>query len=148
MVNEYFKNIRITDIYTSNILRAQLTAQAIDNKSKPIILDFLKERSVSHQTPTKYTYKEEFQEMEKRLVEAKRFLENLPHGHFIVVSHAIFIKYLLSLIALSSQSTEQTLDQISNTLIIENASVSKCIFNKTKKAWRIDSLNDTSHLNK
>ncbi len=144
----YFKEKRIKDIFSSPILRALLTAEEIGKVLgiKPIVLDFTEERTVNYKNDIDYEHKESFDDFMLRLKETKHYLESLPEGHVIFVGHAIFIKAIISYIVASGLFTQELSDQISSTLIIDNASISKCIFNKDKSVWRIDSLNDKAHL--
>ncbi len=144
----YFKGKRIKNIFSSPILRAQLTAEEVGKvlNVKPAVLDFTEERSVSYKNDSSYEHKESFEKFKLRLEVAREYFENLPEGHVIFVGHAIFIKAFVSYIVTGCLFTEELSDQISDTLIIDNTSVSKCIFNKDKASWRIDSLNDKAHL--
>lgn len=143
-----FKNAAIEGIYTSKTLRAQLTARGIGVVTgvQPTEIEFLKERSGSHSTDKQFNHSEQFDDLKTRLSKAKKFLEELDHGHVVVVSHAIFLKSLAAYILLGDLLTKETLDMIENCLVLENTGVSKFVFNKEKRKWRIMSWNDQKHL--
>ncbi len=142
-LGSYFKAFRVADVYTSDVLRAKLTATEIGGAigKEPIVLDFLKERKVTYTNTSEYTHDEPFSDMRSRILEAKHFLENLPQGHFVLVSHAIFLKALLSFLLLGDMTTEEQSKNISDVLILENSSITKCMYNKDKSKWRMESLN-------
>ncbi len=141
VIGQYFKNRNISDVFTSDILRAKETAKEIYFPKEPIVLNFLKERSVIYQNTAEYLPKEDYKTFEQRLSESKTFLENLPEGNFVVVSHAIFLKALISCLLLNDSSNEEYIEEISSHLIIDNASISKFIFNKEKNKWKVDYIN-------
>lgn len=137
----YFKNKDILDIFSSDELRSKQTASAIYIPKKPIILNFLKERSVNYSNINDYTYTENYESFKQRLIETKQFLQNLTAGNYIVVSHAIFLKAFISYILLNELSNEESINQISNHLIIDNISISKFIFNHDKNIWKANYIN-------
>lgn len=143
-----FKGSAIDAVYTSGILRAQLTAGEIGKVVgvTPTELDFVGERRGSFSTDGKYSHGESFEDLKTRLTETRLFLENLEHQHVVVVSHAIFLKSLAAHIMLGDSLTEASLDGIERSLVAENTGVSKFVFNKEKQAWRIMSWNDRRHL--
>lgn len=142
-IAKHFSSKDIDDIYVSKVLRAKLTAEEISKVvgKTPVELTFLKERNGTHSKDLLFVPEESFDEMKKRLIETKEFLENLSTSHVIVVSHAIFIKALLSYLMVDELQSEEIISNISDHLIIDNATISKIIFNKEKKKWRIASLN-------
>ncbi len=139
---ERFRNSSIDAIYTSNILRAQLTAQEIGDEIniEPKVHEFLKEQKGSYDQGLQFIAEETFMDFNTRLVGAKHFLEGLS-GKNIVVSHAIFIKALLAYLMLGEDVSEEIIFKVSESLVIDNATISKLIFNKEKGKWRIMSLN-------
>lgn len=136
-------------IYVSNILRAQLTADEISNSTeRPIVeLSFLKERKGSYSSKGTFIPEESFGDMTDRVTEARLFLENHMNGKLVVVSHAIFIKNFLANIMIGGVLDESIIFKIEDTLVIDNAAVSKLVFNKEKKKWRVMYLNSAHHLN-
>jgi broad specificity phosphatase PhoE len=138
-----FKNVNIIDIFTSDSVRTKLTAfeieKTIDKKS--IVLDFVKERKAIYLGDGKGEYKEDFEDFKQRIKKTKIFLENLPEGNFIFVGHAIFLKALIAHLFIGDKYDMELSDKISEVLIIDNASVSKCMFDKDKLCWKIESLN-------
>ena len=144
-----FKDIKIEKIFTSKVLRAKLTGAKIGETVgvEPTQIEYLKERKGSYVMDLTYVHSETFEDFKKRLEEVKIFLENLSHKHVIVVSHAIFIKGLVSYIMLEDSLTEDLLVKIDNTLVVDNASVSKFTYNQEKQKWHLEYLNDKTHLN-
>lgn len=143
IVANYFSSRNIFDIFTSDSLRAKLTAKEISNfyNKEAVILNSLKERDVVYTDQKNYLYKEDYNSFNQRLVEVKTFLQNLPEGDFVVISHAIFLKALMSYLLLEDFFTEELSSQISNQLIIDNVSISKFMFNKEKNKWQLDYIN-------
>lgn len=140
----YFKNIRIVQIFTSDILRAKLTANEIATglNKEVVVLGNTVERKIHYSSPTDYKPTETFEDFDVRLRKTKQFFENLPEGRYIFVGHAIFIKALVSYLMLGDQISEKLCESISDTLVIDNGTVSKCIYNTEKQKWRIASLNE------
>lgn len=142
-VADYFNGKNISDVFCSDILRAKLTAKGISDhfEKEAIVLDCITERSINYKSSDDWSYKEDAETFKKRLTKTKDFLENLPEGNFVVVSHAIFLKGLFSYILLEDLFTEELSEQISKRLIINNVSISKFIFNKEKSKWKLDYIN-------
>ncbi len=142
-VADYFNGKNISDVFCSDILRAKLTAKGISDlfEKEAIVLDYITERSINYKSPDDWSYKEDADSFKKRLSKTKDFIENLPEGNFVIVSHAIFLKALFSYILLEDLFTEQLSEQISKRLIIDNVSISKFIFNKEKGKWKLDYIN-------
>ena len=145
----YFKNIKVTQIFTSNILRAQLTAKEIGNviQKEPIVLDGVGERKVEYLNASEYTFIETSDDFYWRIIATKQTFENLPEGRFIFVGHAIFLKSLLAYMILGDEVTEKVCDRMGDVLVVDNGTVSKCIYNHEKQKWRIGSLNEVVRLN-
>lgn len=166
-----FKDIKVEAIYTSNILRAELTAREVGNVTglTPEVLPYIRE--IKGSFPDKYLYMnlpehemleavrkmvhhptwvpsmdETFESFKSRMVELKNFLENTEHKYVVVVSHARFIKAFASYIMLGDLLTEELSAHIALKLTVGNTAVSKLEYNHDKKKWRIDSWNDEGHL--
>ncbi len=139
-----FKDILIENIYTSKVLRAQLTAHEIEKVVgiKPVMHEFLKEQKGSFSADMQYNPTEIFDDLKVRLSEAKKFLENLSHKHVVVVSHAIFLKSLAAYIMLGESLTEDLLVKIVDILVVDNATISTCVFNQEKRKWHVASWNN------
>ena len=138
-----FDGKNIDNIYVSEILRAKSTAEEISKVvgKTSIELGFLKERKGAYSGDMLFVPEESFSDMKTRLIEAKQFLENLPGSSVVVVSHAIFIKNLLADIMTGGFENESVMSKIEDVLVIDNATISKIVFNKEKEKWRIMSLN-------
>lgn len=153
LVAARFKGKKIDGLYASKILRSRQTAEAIaaiaeagTPGSQPIILDFIKERKVSCASPDQWTNVESFNDLMLRLFETKCFLENLPDGRFVIVSHAIFMRALSGYLIFGDRLTEDMLMAMNKTLLCDHTGVSKLSHNKEKGRWHIESWNDLSHL--
>lgn len=143
-----FCNTSIEQIYTSKISRARLTAHQVSEMTHtPItILESLKERKMIYTDHQTYTPEERYEDFKERLVDAKTFLENLPHQSVLLISHALFIKGLLASILLDEFLTETNLDKTESALVIDHAAITKLIFNTETRSWKILYLNNTHHL--
>ncbi len=148
LLAQRFKDIPINNIYTSNTLRAELTAQEIGKIKAvhPIGHDFLREQKGTFTPDLTFTSTEVYEDLIKRLTETQSFLETISDKHIVIVSHAIFLKSLLAKIMLGDLLTEDLLLKITNALSIDNTGVTKLMFNKEKSRWHIELLNDLIHL--
>lgn len=140
--------IPLEHIYTSPVLRAQLTAVEIGKAlgKEPISLDLLKERKGTHSLLAGYRNDEPFESLKTRLTETKIFLEHLPHKHVVIVSHAIFLRAFAGHILFGDAFTEELLSRMNETFTIGHTSLSKFEFNTEKAKWRMGSCNDETHL--
>lgn len=166
-----FKDIKVDSIYTSHILRAQLTAQEISKVTgvAPNVLEYIGEikgsfpegslyktlphdemleavRKIVHYDKWEPHMDETFESFKSRLIKLKNFLENLQVKHVVVVSHARFIKAFASYIMLGDSLTEDLSAQIALKLTVGNTAVSKLEYNHDKSKWRIENWNDEVHL--
>jgi probable phosphoglycerate mutase len=166
-----FQHIPVEAIYSSAILRAELTAKEIGIVTglEPKILPYIKE--IKGSFPDKFLFKnvpedvmieevrkivhhpiwlpemdETFNSFKSRIVELKNFLESLEYKHVVVVSHARFIKAFASYIMLGELLTEELSAEISLRLTVGNTAVSKFEYNHDKAKWRIENWNDEVHL--
>ncbi len=145
---ERFKDIPVETLYTSKILRAQLTAEVVETvtKIKPEILEFIGERKCGYSKEIGTTYIETFEDLTKRLIETKNFLEKATTKHIVVVSHALFLKALISYLTLGDLLTEELCLKMTNTITIDNTAVTKFVFDTEKNKWRLEFLNDQTHI--
>lgn len=143
-----FKHAKVEAIYSSTILRAQLTAAALTKTTtiEPETLSFIQEREGSFTTELTFTNSEPFAQLLGRLREAKHFIENNTHKRIIIVSHAIFLKALAAYILLGELFNENTLRSLDDVLVLDNAGISTFVFNTEKRKWRLMQWNDTSHI--
>ena len=148
LVATRLKDFPIETIYTSKISRALRTAEVIGSafNKAPIIIESLKERKVIYTNQKDYTHQETFDDLKIRLIETKTFLENLPTGHVVVVSHALFLRALVAYIAVGELLTEELLQKITETLLVSHAAISIISYNQQDHRWHIESLNDQAHL--
>lgn len=166
-----FKNIKVDAIYSSNILRAELTAKEISNVTglEPQILSYIKEikgsfpegslykklpydemlesiRKIVHHPLWEPIMDETYDSFKSRIIELKNLLENVEYKHIVVVSHARFIKAFATYIMLGDSLTEDLSAQIALKLTVGNTAISKLEYNDEKRKWRIENWNDEMHL--
>lgn len=148
LLAERLRDTSIKQIYTSKISRARLTAQKVGEITGiPIaIIESLKERKMIYTGHGDYTPEEQFEDFKKRLIDTKAFLENLSEESVLLVSHALFIKGLLTHILFGEFLTEELLSNINKTLVIDHAAITKLTFTREKHSWKIHYLNDQHHL--
>ncbi len=148
LLAKLFGDIPVGAIFSSKVLRAQLTAEEIEKVVgvKPITLEYLKERRGSYSANKVFVNAESFEELKSRLEEVKKFLENSSQNHVVVVSHAIFIKSLVSYIMAGELLTGDLLLKMESALTVDNAAVSKFMYNQEKSKWHMESWNDQVHL--
>ena len=148
MVAERFRSTSIQAVFTSKILRAQLTAREIAAAAEVdhVIVECLKERKVVYADKRTYSHEEAFEDLSLRLVEAKNFLENVVEERIVIVSHALFLRALMGRILFGELLTEELLQRMTEVFILDHAAVSKFEYNKEKNKWHIHYLNDRRHL--
>ncbi len=148
LLGKRFIDIPVEAIYSSKILRAQLTAKEIEKVIgvKSTTLEYLKERKGSYSTDKVFNAHESFEELKSRLEETKKFLENLSQKHVVVVSHAIFIKSMAAYLMLGNQLTEDLLLKMESVLTMNNVAISMFVYNQEKSKWHMESWNDQVHL--
>lgn len=148
MLADRFRQIPIDAVYTSKVMRAQLTAREIGDavNRDPVIVESLKERKVVYSDQHEYAHQESFDDLRLRLIETKSFLEDTTEAKIVVVSHALFLRALVGYITFGDLLTEELLHRITETWIIANAAVSKIEYNREKQQWRVDYWNDRRHL--
>ncbi len=166
-----FENVKVDVIYSSNILRAELTAKEISSVTglEPQILPYIKEikgsfpegslykklpydemlesiRKIVHHQLWEPSMDESFDSFKSRIIELKNLFENAEYKHIVVVSHARFIKAFATYIMLGDSLTEDLSAQIALKLTVGNTAISKLEYNDEKKKWRIENWNDEVHL--
>jgi broad specificity phosphatase PhoE len=139
----HLKGVPVDGILTSTVIRAKLTANQVGIATgiKATSHDCLKERKCLYSSELEFIPTEPFDKFKDRLMEAKALLENSSGRHFVVISHAIFIKAFISHIMLGGLDDENYINRVSGRLIIDHAKVSKLIFNAENGEWKIISLN-------
>jgi broad specificity phosphatase PhoE len=145
---ERFKNISVDAIYHSGVLRARKTAEEIEKITGilPEVKEYLKERRGVFSSDSQYQHVEDFTQLKSRLTETRNFLESCEGKHIVVVSHSIFMKALAAYLILGDSLNEEMLKNFDEALVMDNAGVSKCMFNEEKGKWRVMSWNDLAHL--
>lgn len=91
-----------------------------------------------------YSDEENFHDVKKR---AEKFLENLENRtekHIVVVSHALLMKMLLSVVMFQSSMTALEFNRVYNFFVIKNTGIT--ILDKTDKGFVLVTWNDHAHL--
>ena len=96
----------------------------------------------------KFRNKEEsVREVLKRASKLSNFLiKNHQDKRLLVVSHDVFIRCFISLALLGDQYSDETMVKTINSLTIKNTGISLLIYDDKRKSWRINYINDYSHL--
>ncbi|MBP6942679.1 MAG: histidine phosphatase family protein [Candidatus Buchananbacteria bacterium] len=144
-----FTNIPIETIYSSPTLRAQLTSKVIEQAIgiAPTNLEYLKERKGSYSQDKIFIHSEAFADFKIRLAEFKKLLEHSNQKYTLVVGHAIYLKSFAAYLMIGDSLTEDLLLKIESTLTIDNAAISKFMYNQEKGKWHLELWNDQKHLN-
>ncbi len=139
-----FKQIKVESIFTSKILRAVQTAKEIEKVSglHSVVHGFLGERKGTFSASSVFSYTESFDDFMQRLESSKDLLESAAEKSIALVGHSIFLKSLTAYLVLGELFTEELLGKFEDALVLDNAGMSKLVFNKEKKKWRIVSWND------
>lgn len=96
----------------------------------------------------KFRDKEEsIREVIKRASKLSNFLiKNYQDKRLLVVSHDLFIRCFMSLTLLGNQYSDETMVKTINSLTINNTGISLLIYDSKRKSWKINYVNDYSHL--
>ena len=90
---------------------------------------------------------ESFHDLQKRVQKVIDFLlAKHADDSIAIVTHAFFIEMFLALILLGPDTNEHLLADFMHSLSISNASITSLKYDPTKKAWKLLTLNDYSHL--
>ncbi len=96
----------------------------------------------------RYSDEENFYDLIARAKQALAFLEALPGTTIVVVTHAIFLKHILSMIW-SEKVTPEEFQNFRTTFRIENTGIATCILDSEHTihtGWQIITWNDHAHL--
>ncbi len=163
------------NIFSSNWERSLKTAEIISSNLgvKTEILDYIHEREQSPEIygtardseiskkyvrqsyenfgdlDWKFEDKEEsIREVLERASKLSKFLtENYQGKRILVVSHDIFIRCFISRILLGSKYSDKTMARTISSITINHAGISLLIYSSQMKSWKINYINDYSHLN-
>lgn len=165
---------KLDKIFSSEWSRAHETAKIISSNSDTKVekLDYIHERE---QSPKIYgaardskiskKYAEEYyknyrnidwkfqdkeesiREVIKRASKLSSFLiKNYHDKRLLVVSHDMFIRCFISLVLLGDNHSDKTIAKTISSFMINNTGISLLIYDYKRKLWKINYINDYSHL--
>jgi len=165
---------RLDKIFSSKWERAHKTAEIVGNNLnvENEALDYIHEREqlpeiygadrdskISREYVEEYykNYKnidwkfkdkeESVREVLKRASKLSSFLiKNYQDKCLLVISHDIFIRCFISLILLGDQYSDETISKMINSFKINYTGISLLSYDNKRKFWRINYINDYSHL--
>lgn len=168
-----FSKIQVALIIASPCLRAQQTAQAIANKNNLQIEtnDLFTEKKgpselvgISQQSEQskqirkelgthlfeqngnwRYSDEETVAEFTQRAEKALQFLSQRPEENLVIVCHALILRMIIAKI-LNPKGDLKNLYDIYENFELNNTSVSVASYNNEKQIWKINCINDYSHL--
>lgn len=96
----------------------------------------------------KFQGKEEsVREVIKRASKLSDFLiKNYHDKRLLIVSHDMFIRCFISLVLLGNNYSDKTIAKTISSLMIKNTGISLLIYDYKRKLWKINYINDYSHL--
>lgn len=165
---------KVDKIFSSEWDRSKETAEIISNKRDVDleILDYIHERkqspkiygsprdsAISKEYVKEYysnykdldwKFKKEEESIREVIKRASKFSEflvnNYKDDHILAVSHDIFIRSFISLALLGKDYDDKTMIKFISSLSINYTGVSLLIYNKERNNWKINYINDYSHL--
>ena len=161
--------LHFNKIVSSPLVRAQKTAEAIQRVTKkPIeICDYFVEYrypdsivgmkktsgfygSLIGGTEKNYPGGEVFVDLQSRSGNALKFLEEHDEHSIVVVSHALFLYFLIARMMFGVSLTFREYERVMQTFgLMSNAGITRCTFNPEKpegKKWKLVTWNDDAHL--
>lgn len=170
-IAEHLKETKIGVIYSSPLLRAKQTAEAISrvSKKKVVLLNELKEakkpsvvEGKSHDDPAiqqikqgikdnfscknwHHSDEENFWDIQRRISRLMKLVEGKREDNILFVSHGIVIKMFLSLCIFKEKLTAPEFLAFYEHIHISNTGITHCRYS-TKSGWKVMRVNDTTHL--
>lgn len=89
---------------------------------------------------------EVFGDLKPRAAQALQFLESREESSLLVVSHAVFIYFLLTYVVFGETTSPRDFEKLFHTFLLSNTGITHCTFNNEKGRWRIVTWNDDAHL--
>lgn len=178
-VAERFKNIKLDVILTSDYIRARVTAEEIAkvSKKKVEITELLRERkrpsalvgkrydsedavsviklmeTQKHLSDFHHSDEENHTEALNRAQELLRFLEKRKEENILVVTHAAFMRFILTAIVFGNDATVAHFEKIYDSFRVNNTGITVCKYKealrglyKKETYWYVETWNDHSHL--
>ncbi len=167
----YLKPAKIGKIYSSPLLRAKQTAEVISHiwKKEFTIVDELREikkpseiEGKSHNDPDiqrinhhikinfsnknwHYSDEENFEDIKRRVLRIRDFLEVKKENNFLLITHGAIIKMFISLCFFNKKLTSEEFLSIYENMHISNTGITLCCFS-TDLGWKVAYVNDTPRL--
>lgn len=156
-------------IISSPLIRAQKTAKLISEKAKkPLELSelFVEYRypdsvfgmkkasgfygSLISESEKNYPGGEVFSDLHSRSKDALHFLEKYDGQSVIVVSHALFLYFLIAYMMFGESLTYREYERVMHTFgLMSNTGITRCTFDPEKpegRKWKLRTWNDDAHL--
>lgn len=177
LVAKRFKNIPVKIIISSDFARARQTAEEIARvtekeivftpllreRQRPTILhgkSYDAEKTVEllkllydnrHNKNWRHSDEENFHDVIERAKKLLDFVEKRKEDQIAVVSHAAFIKFIMTYMLFGDEANADHFHHIFDFFKSDNTGISICekqtnFYNKVKKQWRLLTWNDHAHL--
>lgn len=98
-----------------------------------------------HDPNWRHSDEENFYDIRARALRVLKSLEKNQFQDLLLVSHAFFLRVLVSLALTGEDLTPQQFLDLRNTLMISNTGITICQYTNTGR-WQVICVNDTSHL--
>jgi uncharacterized phosphatase len=142
------KEIIVSELFGERVLPSEMIGKKIDDDEVLSIHKLLRENF--HKENARHSDEENFADMKKRASEALQFLRSQPFENILVVSHASFIKTLLSYMVFGHRLNSREFFSIQRSFRIKNTSITKVETRERTAShdfeWYIDVWNDHAHL--
>lgn len=165
-----FATIAIDRIYSSPFPRVHKTAELINKvvKKEIVVSDLLRElkrpsefvgksirdpevlrikqamREHAYDPAWHYSDEENFYELRDRVCEALHMIEQDPHEHILVVSHAVLMKVFALVMVMGEKATHEDYDAFYHHLRLTQTGIT--VFEKGTEGWLLMTWNDYAHL--
>ncbi len=178
-VAERFKNIDIDVVLTSDYVRARVTAEEIAKATnkKAEVSELLRERkrpsaligmrydsetvlnamknmeTQKHRLDYHHSDEENHTEALQRAHIFLKFLESRNEENIVAVTHAAFMRFILTCMIFGKEATTHHFEKIYDTFLLNNTGITLCEYGEAMrgmyrkdKYWRVKTWNDLSHL--
>ena len=98
----------------------------------------------AHDEKWHYSDEENFSDFKKRVKKAITFLENQTYEEFAVVTHSVFLRMLIGLLAFKEDMSPEILKDLGDFFKIHNTSITMLEY--TNAEWKLLTWNDFAHL--
>ena len=139
------------DLDTLNYIHERKQSPEIygSSRSSTISKEYIKEYYNNHKN-LDWKFRKEEESVREVVERALKFSEYLVGNHknqqILTISHDIFIKCFIGLTLLGKNYDDKTMTKITGSLLINHTGISLLIYNEQSKSWKINYVNDYSHL--